>query len=304
MGTPDFAMEALRYAYENTELKLVITKEDKANLRGKKIQFSPVKEFAIKNNIRYIQPKSIRSEEVIDLIKSLDVDLIIVAAYGKIIPKSLIDLPKYGIINVHSSLLPKYRGAAPIQAALRQGDKKTGVTIMQIDEGLDTGDILSMSEVDILESDNLVTLTTKLSKLSYGLLKDTVNDIVLGKVTKIKQDDSKASIVKLIKKEEANINWSNSTEDIFNLIRAIYSNPTAYTSINNKRIKIYESKKIDKKYDSVGVVVDLIKDGPVISTKDGALLITLAQFEGKKQEKGRDIVNGRKLKIGDKCHGY
>ena len=158
MGTPEFSLESLRYLYENTDLRLVVTKEDKINSRGNKINYSPVKEFAI------------------------------------------IDLPKYGIINVHSSILPKYRGSSPIHHALLNGDKKTGLTIMLIDKGLDTGDILEVEEVDIDEKDNLATLTEKLSNMSYGLLDKTIKKILSGTITRTKQDDTKAVVVSLIKK--------------------------------------------------------------------------------------------------------
>lgn len=155
MGTPEFALESLKYIDENTNLLAIFTKEDKLNSRGNKIIYSPVKNYALENNIECIQPKSLKNDEVYDKLKELNPDLIIVAAYGKIIPKNIIELPRLGIINVHSSLLPKYRGASPIHNALMNGDTKTGITIMMIDEGLDTGDMLEKIEIDILEEDNL-----------------------------------------------------------------------------------------------------------------------------------------------------
>ncbi|WP_306765420.1 methionyl-tRNA formyltransferase [Oceanivirga salmonicida] len=299
MGTPEFALSSLEYVHKNTNLLAIFTKEDKLNSRGNKIIYSPVKQYAIENNIECIQEKNIRSKEVIDKLIELEPDLIVVAAYGKIIPKSIIDIPKLGIINVHSSLLPKYRGASPIHNALLNGDTKTGVTIMMIDAGLDTGDMLEKAEVEILEEDNLQTLTNKLSEIAPMVLKTAIDKLILGTETRTKQDDSLATIVKPITKEQTKINWNNNKEDIFNLIRALNPKPCAYTILNGSRVKIYESKKIETMYDSIGKVVEFTKNGPIISCKNGALLLKTIQMEGKKIQSGIDLINGRKICVGD-----
>lgn len=300
MGTPDFALPSLKWIYENTDLQLIVTKEDKINARGKKIVLSAVKEFALENEISYIQPSSLKDESVYNKLKEIDPDLIVVVAYGKIIPKNIIDLPKLGIINVHSSILPKYRGASPIHSALINGDDKTGVSIMFINEGLDTGDVLKIITTDIKEEDDLGTLTERLAKLGSDALSHVVPTLIDKTYVATKQDDSLATLVKPIKKEEMKIDFSKTNVEIFNLVRGLSPHPCAYTIKNGENIKIYKVEKIDKDYQKpFGTVVELTKKGPIISCKNGSILITSAKFEGKKVMSGTDIVNGRKLLLGD-----
>ena len=300
MGTPDFALPSLKWIYENTDLQLIVTKEDKINARGKKIVLSAVKEFALENEISYIQPSSLKDESVYNKLKEIDPDLIVVVAYGKIIPKNIIDLPKLGIINVHSSRLPKYRGASPIHSALINGDDKTGVSIMFINEGLDTGDVLKIITTDIKEDDDLGTLTERLAKLGSDALSHVVPTLIDKTYVATKQDDSLATLVKPIKKEEMKIDFSKTNVEIFNLVRGLSPHPCAYTIKNGENIKIYKVEKIDKDYQKpFGTVVELTKKGPIISCKNGSILITSAKFEGKKVMSGTDIVNGRKLLLGD-----
>ncbi len=300
MGTPDFALPSLKWIYENTDLQLIVTKEDKINARGKKIVLSAVKEFALENKISYIQPSSLKDESVYNKLKEIDPDLIVVVAYGKIIPKNIIDLPKLGIINVHSSILPKYRGASPIHSALINGDDKTGVSIMFINEGLDTGDVLKIITTDITEEDDLGTLTERLAKLGSDALSHVVPTLIDKTYVATKQDDSLATLVKPIKKEEMKIDFSKTNVEIFNLVRGLSPHPCAYTIKNGENIKIYKAEMIDKDYQKpFGTVVELTKKGPIISCKNGSILITSAKFEGKKVMSGTDIVNGRKLLLGD-----
>lgn len=300
MGTPDFALPSLKWIYENTDLQLIVTKEDKINARGKKIVLSAVKEFALENEISYIQPSSLKDESVYNKLKEIDPDLIVVVAYGKIIPKNIIDLSKLGIINVHSSILPKYRGASPIHSALINGDDKTGVSIMFINEGLDTGDVLKIITTDITEEDDLGTLTERLAKLGSDALSHVVPTLIDKTYVATKQDDSLATLVKPIKKEEMKIDFSKTNVEIFNLVRGLSPSPCAYTIKNGENIKIYKVEKIDKDYQKpFGTVVEITKKGPIISCKNGSILITSAKFEGKKVMSGTDIVNGRKLLLGD-----
>lgn len=300
MGTPDFALPSLKWIYENTDLKLIVTKEDKVNSRGKKIVFSPVKEFALEHEISYIQPGSLKDESVYNKLKEIDPDLIVVVAYGKIIPKNIIDLPKLGIINVHSSILPKYRGASPIHSALINGDDKTGVSIMFINEGLDTGDVLKIITTDITEEDDLGTLTERLAELGSVGLSNVVPTLIDKTYVATKQDDSLATLVKPIKKEKMKIDFSKTNVEIFNLVRGLSPHPCAYTIKNGENIKIYKVEKVDKDYQKpFGTVVELTKKGPIISCKNGSILITSAKFEGKKIMSGTDIVNGRKLLLGE-----
>lgn len=304
MGTPEFSLESLRYLYEKTNLLLVVTKEDKVNSRGNKIVFSSVKKYAMDNNIPYIQPKSVKTDEIYEKLSDLKPDLIVVAAYGKIIPKKLIELPTYGIINVHSSILPKYRGASPIHAALLNGDTKTGVTTMMIDEGLDTGDILDIKEVDIDETDTLGTLTKKLSNLSYDLLDETITKLLNNTLVRTKQDNSKASVVGLIKKSDLLIDFRDDNKKIYNKVRAFNPEPTAYVMLKEENIKIYEIEKIDREYEGVlGEVVELTKKGPIIKCGRGAIKLLKVKIQGKNVQTGADLVNGRKILLGDVLNG-
>lgn len=302
MGTPEFAIPSLKVVSKNTDLKLIFTKEDKRNARGNKIIYSPVKQFGLDNDIEVIQPKRMKDEEVIDKIKEVNPDLIVVVAYGKILPKEIIDIPKYGIINVHSSLLPKYRGASPIHSAILNGDKESGVSIMYIEEGLDSGDVILKETCEITEDDTLGTLHDRLKELGAIGLEKALKLIEVGEVKAEKQDDSKATFVKPITKEQAKIDWNNTKEVIFNQIRGLNPFPGAYThNEKNENIKIYKSEKLEKEYvGENGTVVEMTKKGPVVKVANGALRLLEIKFEGKKLQSGADIVNGRKMAVGEK----
>lgn len=302
MGTPEFAIPSLKVVSQNTDLKLIFTKEDKRNARGNKIIYSPVKQFGLDNDIEVIQPKRMKDEEVIAKIKEINPDLIVVVAYGKILPKEIIDIPKYGIINVHSSLLPKYRGASPIHSAILNGDKESGVSIMYIEEGLDSGDVILKETCEITEDDTLGTLHDRLKELGAIGLEKALKLIEAGEVKAEKQDDSKATFVKPITKEQAKIDWNNTKEVIFNQIRGLNPFPGAYThNEKNENIKIYKSEKLEKEYDGEnGTVVEMTKKGPVVKVANGALRLLEIKFEGKKLQSGADVVNGRKMGVGEK----
>ena len=303
MGTPEFAIPSLETVYKNTDLKLIFTKEDKRNARGNKIIFSPVKQFGLDNNIEIIQPKRLKDAEITEKIREINPDLIVVVAYGKIIPKEIIDIPKYGIINVHSSLLPKYRGASPIHSAILNGDKETGVSIMYIEEELDAGDVILKEYCEINEDDTLGTLHDKLKELGATGLEKTLKLIEDGNVKTEKQDDTKATFVKPISKEQAKIDWTDTKENVYNKIRGLNPFPAAYTfNEKNENIKVYKGEKIDKIYDGeFGEIVEIInKKGPVVKVQNGGIILTEVKFEGKKIQKGKDVINGRKLLQGEK----
>lgn len=302
MGTPEFAIPSLKVVFQNTDLKLIFTKEDKRNARGNKIIYSPVKQFGLDNDIEVIQPKRMKDEEVIAKIKEINPDLIIVVAYGKILPKEIIDIPKYGIINVHSSLLPKYRGASPIHSAILNGDKESGVSIMYIEEGLDSGDVILKETCEITEDDTLGTLHDRLKELGAIGLEKALKLIEAEEVKAEKQDDSKATFVRPITKEQAKIDWNSTKEVIFNQIRGLNPFPGAYThNEKNENIKIYKSEKLEKEYDGEnGTVVEMTKKGPVIKVANGGLRLLEIKFEGKKLQSGADVVNGRKMAVGEK----
>lgn len=302
MGTPEFAIPSLEVVAKNTDLKAIFTKEDKVNARGNKIIFSPVKQFGIDNEIEVIQPKKIKDEKIIEKIKEINPDLIVVVAYGKILPKEIIDIPKYGIINVHSSLLPKYRGASPIHSAILNGDTKSGVSIMYIEEGLDSGDVILQESCDILENDTLGTLHDKLKDLGAIGLEKALKLIETGKVEATKQDESLATFVKPITKEQAKIDWNNTKEVIFNQVRGLNPFPASHTfNEKDENIKIYKTEKLDKEYEGQnGQIVDIInKKGPVVKVKNGALVLLEVKFQGKKLQRGVDVINGRKMAIGE-----
>lgn len=302
MGTPDFAVPCLEILDKKHEIIGVFTKVDKINKRGKKIEYLPVKQYAIDKNIPIYQPNSLKDEETKNIIKELNPDLIVVVAYGKIIPKDIIDMPKFGIINVHSSLLPRFRGAAPINAALMAGDEKSGVTIMYVAEGLDTGNIILAKETPITEEDNFETLHDRLKFLGAEALDEAVSLIEKGENESIPQDDSLATFVKPFKKEDLKIDWNKSKEEIFNFVRGISPIPCAWTMDEDKLLKVYEVKKYDKVYENGvnGEIVDKVKGkGPVVKVMGGSLIITSAKPESKKILSGADLLNGNFIKIGN-----
>ena len=302
MGTPDFAVPCLEILDKKHEIIGVFTKIDKINKRGKKIEYLPVKQYAIDKNIPIYQPNSLKDEETKNIIKELNPDLIVVVAYGKIIPKDIIDMPKFGIINVHSSLLPRFRGAAPINAALMAGDEKSGVTIMYVAEGLDTGNIILAKETPITEEDNFETLHDRLKFLGAEALDEAVNLIEKGENESIPQDETLATFVKPFKKEDLKIDWNKSKEEIFNFVRGISPVPCAWTMDEDKLLKVYEVKKYDKVYENGvnGEIVDKVKGkGPVVKVMGGSLIITSAKPESKKILSGADLLNGNFIKVGN-----
>jgi methionyl-tRNA formyltransferase len=302
MGTPEFAVPSLDILNKEHEIVGVFTKIDKPNMRGKKIKYSPVKEYALEHNIPVFQPNSVRTEETLNLIRELNPDLIAVVAYGKILPLELIEIPKYGVINVHSSLLPKHRGAAPINAAIIEGDKESGVTIMYIAEELDAGDIILTAKTEIKEEDNFLTLHDRLKELGAEALKEAVNLIGEERAPRTVQNHAEATFVKPFKKEDCIIDWNETEEKVFNKVRGMDPFPGAFTHVEDKILKVNRVEKNGKQYE-IGVngeVVDLIKGkGFVIKVGNGSVILTEAKPENKKVLKGSDIVNGGHLKIGD-----
>ena len=302
MGTPEFALPSLKLVAEKTDLKAIFTKEDKPNSRGNKIVINPIKQYGLENNIEIIQPKKLRDEEIINKIKEINPDLIVVVAYGKIIPKSIIDIPKYGIINVHSSLLPKYRGASPIHSAILNGDKETGVSIMYIEEELDSGAVILQEKCEISDEDTLGSLHDRLKIIGADALGKVLDLIETGKVSAVPQEHDKATFVKPISKEEEKIDWTKSKEEIHNKVRGLNPFPGAYTSFNGEIIKIYEVEKTDSEYDGeFGEIVELRKkSGPVIKAGEGSLILKNVKVQGKKNQSGIDLLNGRIFQLGDK----
>lgn len=302
MGTSEFAVPSLKILNEKHNIISVFTKVDKPNLRGKKINYSPVKEYALENKLEIFQPESFKDKNVIEKIKKLAPDLIVVVAYGKILPKEVIEIPRYGVINLHSSLLPKYRGAAPINAAIINGDSKTGVSIMYVEEKLDAGPVLLQAETMIDDGDTFFSLHERLKVMGAELLENAINLIEEGNIDLKIQDESLVTFVKPFKKEDCHINWNNKAIDIFNLVRGMNPLPTAFSYLNNKIFKIYSVKIYEKTYPEAqnGEIVEYLKGkGAVVKTFDSSVIIESAKPENKKQISGSDLINGNFLKIGD-----
>lgn len=294
MGTPEFSVPILEGLIDNYKVVGVVTQPDKEVGRKKELQSSPVKKLALKNNIKVIQPQKIKNDyqEIIDL----KPDIIITCAYGQIIPKVLLDFPKYGCINVHASLLPKLRGGAPIHRAIIEGYSKTGITIMYMDEHMDTGDILSCEEIVIDKDMNVEKLHDKLSILGKNLLLKTLPNIIEKKIKPIKQNDNEATYANNIKREDELIDFNKKTLEIYNHIRGLSPFPGAYATLDGKIVKIYNSRMKDHLYTTKqnGQIVQIYDDGIGVSTADYEIIITDIKIEGKKRMLVKDYLNGVK----------
>lgn len=289
MGTPDFSVPVLEMLIEKTNVIMVVTKPDKEVGRRKEIVYSPVKNCAIKNNIPIFQPIKIRNEY--EKLEKLDIDLIVTCAYGQIIPKEVLDMPKYGCINIHASILPNYRGSAPIQWALFNGDEKTGVTIMYMDEHMDTGDIIKIGEIPIEKTDNVGTLHNKLSILGKDLLEETLEDILNGKAKRVKQPEE-YTLAPMIKREDERIDFTMNGESIINRIRGLNPWPLANVIINNCEIKILEAEFKKCRVEKSGVIEEIEKDKLGISCNDGIIYLKKIKPSGKKVMDIKSYING------------
>ena len=300
MGTPDFSVPILASLIKNTNVILVVTKIDQKVGRHQLLTFSSVKKLALENNIPIFQPEKIRNDyqEILDL----NPDIIITSAYGQIIPKEVLEAPKYGCINVHASLLPKYRGGAPIHHAIINGEDETGITIMYMNEGMDTGDIIVKKEIPILETDNVGTLFDKLSLLGEDLLMKTLPSIIDGTCNKEKQDEDIATYAPTLKREDELLNFSKSTKEVFNKVRGLNPWPLSYILLNGEETKIIECEKSYDNFDKKpGEITRILKDKIGIKTNDGEILITKIKPYGKKIMLVKDYLNGLKdkdIKVG------
>ncbi len=302
MGTPEYALPALRAVYAKHEIVGILTRTDKPNRRGNKIVFSPVKTFALEHGIPVFQPENMKDPALFGELKALSPDITIVVAFGMMIPDSIINLPKYNTINIHGSLLPKYRGAAPMQYALLNGDKEAGVSIMYVTARLDAGDVILSKSIPLGENETFGEVHDRLADLGAEALVAALDMIESGHVTGIPQDEQKVTFAPSISKEECVIDWSLPAGVIHNRIRGLSPVPGANTKLpDGKLLKIYQSEKVAGEYSGVpGTVVDVMKKkGPVVMTGDGALCILTAKPEGKREMPGYEIVNGHYLKVGD-----
>lgn len=300
MGTPDFAVGPLKALIEaGHEVTAVVTQPDKPRGRSKELIAPPVKAYALTQNLTVLQPEKIKTSDAVAQLRKYEADLFVVAAFGQILSKEILDMPKYGCINIHASLLPKYRGAAPIQWSIIDGEKETGVTIMQMDEGLDTGDILTQKVVPITDDDTGESLFDKLCEAGSALLLETIPQIEAGTVTPVRQDESKSSYAKMLKKELGNIDFSKSAKDIWYLVRGLNSWPSAYTYYQNKTMKIWRAEPVAENTDScAGTLVRKDKESIYIQTGEGMLRVLEIQLEGKKRMSVKDFMLGHSFETG------
>lgn len=302
MGTPDFAVKPLEAIIESGEnVMAVFTQPDKPKGRGFKLLPTPVKQSALSHNIPVYQPLSLKkgddAAEAEKIMRELAPDLIVVAAYGKILPKTILDLPKYGCINIHASLLPKYRGAAPIQRVILNGETETGVTAMQMAEGLDTGDMLMKISTPIGENETASELFERLSDLGAKLIVDTIKAVKSGSITPVKQDDSLSSYAEMIDKSMCFTDFSLTAAEVHNHIRGLSSSPCAVAYLNGKRIKIYHSELVKNVGGQPGEIVN-VNDFTVSCGDGNGVKLAEIQGEGGKRMKAADFLRGNKIEKG------
>lgn len=291
MGTPVFAVPILDFLIKEYNVVLVVSQPDREKNRKKELLPTPIKKLAIDNNIDVMQP--IKIKENIKDILNYDPDIIITCAYGQIVPVDILNYPKYGCINVHGSLLPKLRGGAPIHHSIINGDKETGITIMYMDEKMDSGDIISQRKIDILESDILDTLYEKMSYLGRDLLKDTLPSIIGGTNDRIKQNSDEVTFGFNITKEEEKIDFNKNAEDIRNLVRGLNSVPGAYCILDDKRLKIYDIDILkDKSNLEPGTIKVINNNEFIICTNDYDISVKDLKLEGKKRCLIKEFLNG------------
>ncbi len=302
MGTPDFAVPALQALLDSPDqVVAVICQPDRKKGRGRKLSPPPVKLLALQAGIPVLQPTAIRTKEFLETIQDLRPDLIVVTAYGRILPGSLLNLPPMGTINVHGSLLPKYRGAAPIQWAVINGETETGVTIMQMDEGMDTGDILLPVSLPIEEDDTSGTLFVKLSELGGQALVKAIALLKEDRLQPVKQDDSLATEAPMLSKKMGQLNWSRDAAELHCLIRGLDPWPSAYGFLAGRRFRFFKPQVIRKEVvEEPGTLCRADKNGILVATGDDYLLIREIQPEGKKRMSVQSCLCGMKLPVGER----
>lgn len=316
MGTPDFAVGALEAIIQaGHQVAAVVTQPDKPKGRGKEMQMTPVKTCAVAHDIPVFQPVKIRESGAVEVLRGYEADIFVVAAFGQILSEEILSMPKYGCVNIHASLLPKYRGAAPIQWAVINGEKVTGVTIMQMDKGIDTGDMLMKAEVAIDARETGDSLHDKLAQAGARLIVEALPKIENGEITPVKQNGEESSYAKMLQKSMSRIDWSKDAAKLDCLIRGLISWPGAVTACRGRNLKIWEEEvaaedAVDAKHSAEhykdaepGTVVHVEKDAFYVQTGRGILKITAVQPEGKKRMCVKDFLLGYPVKAGEKLGG-
>lgn len=303
MGTPDFAVGSLQALCESGkhEILAVVTQPDRPKGRGNKLLQTPVKEYALAQGLTVYQPQKVKTPEFVELLHELQPELIVVAAFGQFLSKEILELPKYGCINVHASLLPKYRGAAPIQYAIIKGEKESGVTIMQMDIGMDTGAMLDKVVVPIAENTTMGELHDALREQGAALLLQVIDKIAAGTAVAEPQDDAQATYATLLDRSMEHIDWSKTAQEVHNLIRGFNPAPSTFTKLpNGKSLKIWGSKMTDKSSAAAaGTVIETGKHSFFVACGEGVLEITEVQPESKKRMPAQVFLNGRGVQEGD-----
>lgn len=300
MGTPYFAVPTLKSLFaKGYSIDLVITQIDKPKGRGKKLQYTPVKDAALNLGLEVYQPESINNKESIDKIKSINPDFIIVVAYGQILKKEILEIPKYGCYNVHASLLPKYRGAAPINWAIINGEKETGVTIMEMEEGLDTGDMIIWQSIPINLDDDAITIHDALSELGGNLIIQALEGIITEKSSNTPQDHSLSTYASMMNKNMGKINWNDNADNIINLIKGLKPWPSAYTHYNDEVVKIHKASVKDMLEEGKnGKIIKVDKKGIYVKCLDKIIVIEELQFPGKKKLTVEEYLRGNSIEKG------
>lgn len=300
MGTPDFAVPCLKALIESEhEVAAVFTKPDKKKGRGHQLACTPIKTVAVDAQIPVYQPVTLKGEEAEGLIKQLAPDIIIVVAYGRILPRSILNMPKYGCVNVHASLLPKYRGAGPIQWSVLNGEKVTGVTTMYMAEGIDTGDMLLKAELEIGINETASELHDRLSEIGAPLLIKTIEGLQSGSLERIRQNEAESCHAPMLTKEMCSIDFSKAAVEVHNQIRGLSEWPCAETTINKKRLKVYKSELAECSTGAAGEVVD--NKGFIVCCGDGkGVRLAEVQYEGSKRMSGSDFLRGHRIENGEK----
>lgn len=300
MGTPEFAVPALEALHRaGAQVGLVFTQPDKSRDRGKRIQATPVKIKAEELGIEVLQPYSIKEDlEVVEKIRRYEPDLIVVAAYGQILNKEILDIPRRGVVNIHGSLLPRWRGAAPIQHAVWAGDEKTGITLMQMEEGLDSGDMIAFSETEVGRK-TAGELYDELSHMGAALLIEKLNDILSGTISPCKQDETQVSYAAMIFKADGALDFSKGAEELDRQVRALNPAPGAYTYYDGALLKVWKAEPMAaNSSEAVGAVMAVSDKGIDIATGDGVLRLKEVQLSGKKRMAVSEFIKGNKIKIG------
>ncbi len=300
MGTPDFSVPALEaLVKEGHQVAAVVTQPDKPKGRGKAVLMTPVKEKAVELGIPVYQPAKVREPEFVELLRNIEPDAIVVAAFGQILPKAILEIPRYGCINIHASLLPKYRGAAPIQWVIIDGERETGITTMYMNEGLDTGDMLEKVIIPLDAKETGGSLHDKLAAAGADLILSTLTGLENGTLRGIPQTDEGTCYAKMLKKSLGDIDWTMEAEAIERLIRGLNPWPSAYTSLNGKTLKIWEADVADREYGvPSGTVAEVSKDSLAVQTGKGSLMIHSLQLEGKKRMDIQDFLRGYSVEKG------